>query len=98
MTTATAVKEDRQQAFEETVIHDDEQEEFLGRYLNLKTAAGLANKPYRRAHKELKVWVAEHAKNKRVRVGRFIVTGIPIEGGGIDIPEWRSVRPKVEQA
>ena len=51
MTTATAVKEDRQQAFEETVIHDDEQEEFLGRYLNLKTAAGLANKPYRRAHK-----------------------------------------------
>ena len=100
MTTATAVRPDRQQAFEEILIPDPDGslEVFLEQYLRLKTAAALTNKPYRRAHKELKKRFAEKALDKRLRIGAYVIMGLPIEGGDMEIPAWKSVRLKVEQA
>lgn len=97
MTMATAVRQDRQQAFEEVVIHDSHLEALCEEYVEAKKEAAEKNKPYRRLHKQIKQELGPRAKDKRLRIGPFVVTGTAIEGGDIEIPPWESVRLKVER-
>jgi len=97
MTTATAVRQDRQQAFEEVVIHDSHLEALCEQYVESRQEAMKAMKPYRRLHKQLKEELGPRAKDKRLRIGPYVVTGTAIEGGDIEIPPWKSVRLRVER-
>lgn len=89
---------DAQIAFEEVVIHDTRLEQLVMDYVTARCAVREPAKLYRRLHKQLKKDLGEKARGKRLRLGNFIVTGTPIEGGDIEIPAWQSVRLKVEAA
>lgn len=100
MVTATR---DRQRAFQETEVHDDQLEALAREHLEAQQVAREPSKRYRRAKKDLKAALQENGLmerivEERVRVGEFVITGTPIEGGPTDIPEWKSVRVRVEAA
>ena len=100
MPTATR---DRQRAFQETVLENPELEGLCEQYAESKATAAPANRKYRKAKKGLDKKMAELDLGKRlldgerVRVGEYVIEGKPIEGGPTNIPEWSSIRYKVER-
>lgn len=99
MVTATR---DRQRAFQETEVHDDGLTAIVGEYFEARELAREPGKRFRKAKKGLKQAIEENGLTERVlkervRIGEYIVTGTPAEGGPTDIPEWKSIRLKVEK-
>lgn len=80
------LRDDQQSALWDEVIDDEELEELIEMHQRAKEPA--AN--YRRLHKALKEQVADLEVGRRYRIGRFLLIPKRIDGGGFEVPEWRS--------
>lgn len=97
----TATKQP-QRAFVETEVNDPALEDIARRFYDWREAAREPSRNLRKAKKELKEAIAEkglqdRVLNDRVRVGEYVISGSPMEGGPTEIPEWKSIRLKVER-
>ena len=93
---------DGQRAFEETVLEDPQLEQLCEDYADSKATAAPANRRYRKAKKGLDKKMGELdlgsrlVAGERIRVGEYVIEGNAIEGGPTNIPEWSSIRYRVE--
>jgi hypothetical protein len=96
--------EQPQRAFEEHEVQDLDLEALLGDYFDAQAAARDPGAWFRRAKKALKTAVSEKPglldrilDGGFVRIGPYVLSGRSLEGGPVEIPEWRSWAPKVQR-
>jgi len=90
------MKEDRQTALWDVIIENDSLEALLDDHQRAKVQA----RAYAKYHKDLKKRLAELKPalqpDVRYRIGRFVITPAIREGGGVEIPDWRTTSYKVK--